>query len=92
MTEDEGAIRQLVATWVTASQAGDTQTVLDLMADDVLFLVPGQKPFGKETSKAVSEKLKKFRVLITSDIQELEGTGNWAWLRNYLALEMTPLE
>jgi len=48
MTEDEGAIGQLVAAWVTASQAGDTQTVLDLMADDVLFLVPGQKPFGKE--------------------------------------------
>jgi ketosteroid isomerase-like protein len=48
MTEDERAIRALVATWMEASKAGDIATVLTLMSDDVVFMVPGQKPFGKE--------------------------------------------
>jgi ketosteroid isomerase-like protein len=34
MTDDERAIRDLVATWMAASQAGDVATVLGLMADD----------------------------------------------------------
>ena len=42
VTSDEQAIRKLIATWLSASAAGDTQTVLSLMADDVVFLVPGQ--------------------------------------------------
>jgi hypothetical protein len=48
MTDDERAIRELIATWLRASQAGDTQTVLSLMTDDVIFMVPGREPFGKE--------------------------------------------
>ena len=48
MTEDERAIRELVATWMSASRAGDTETVLGLIADDAEFMVVGQEPFGKE--------------------------------------------
>ena len=50
MTEDERAIRELIATWMRASMAGDTDTVLSLMADDVVFMVAGQEPFGKRPS------------------------------------------
>ena len=50
MTEDERAIRELIATWMRASMAGDTETVLSLMADDVVFMVAGQEPFGKQAS------------------------------------------
>jgi len=42
--DDEQAIRELVATWLRASGAGDTETVLGLMAEDVVFLVPGHPP------------------------------------------------
>ena len=49
MTEDERAIRNLVDTWMFATQKGDIETVLHLMADDVILMVPGQKPFGKES-------------------------------------------
>ena len=52
MTEDERAIRALVSTWMAASRAGDTETVLSLMADDVVFMVPGAEPFGKEAFAA----------------------------------------
>jgi uncharacterized protein (TIGR02246 family) len=52
MSEDEKAIRQLVETWMTASKAGDTETVLGLMADDAVFMVPAKslsakKPFAR---------------------------------------------
>ena len=52
MTNDERAIRELIATWMDASQKGDLQTVLGLMADDVVFMVPGREPFGKEAFAA----------------------------------------
>jgi len=55
MTDDERAIRELVATWMTASQAGDIDTVLGLMTDDVVFMVPGREPFGKEAFAAASQ-------------------------------------
>lgn len=44
MTGDEKAIRQVVETWSAASKSGDIATVLDLMTDDVIFMVPGQEP------------------------------------------------
>ena len=42
MANDEQEIRQLVATWMAATKAGDVETVLSLIADDVVFLIPGQ--------------------------------------------------
>jgi uncharacterized protein (TIGR02246 family) len=35
MQSDERDIRQLVATWLTATKTGDTETVLSLMTEDV---------------------------------------------------------
>jgi uncharacterized protein (TIGR02246 family) len=90
MSEDERAIRDLVATWMKASQAGDTATVLGLMADDVVFMVPGREPFGKEAFAAASQGMKGMRMEGTSDIRELEVFGDWAYLRNYIQLEITP--
>ena len=48
MTDDERAIRGVVEQWLAASRAGDLDTLLSLMTDDVIFMVPGSKPFGKE--------------------------------------------
>lgn len=47
MQNDEEEIRQLVSTWMAASKVGDVETVLSLMADDVVFLVPGQAVMRK---------------------------------------------
>lgn len=47
MSPDERAIRELVEQWMSATQSGDLDVVLDLMTDDVTFLVPGKEPFGK---------------------------------------------
>jgi uncharacterized protein (TIGR02246 family) len=89
MSDDERAIRHL-ETWMEASKAGDLETVLGLMADDVVFMVPGQKPFGKAAFKATSEGMKNVQIEGKSDIQEIRLLGDWAYLRNYLEVTMTP--
>ena len=46
MSADEQAIRDLVETWMRATQSGDAATVLSLMTEDAVFMVPGREPFG----------------------------------------------
>jgi len=90
MTDDERAIRDLVGTWMKASEAGDLNTVLSLMADDVIFMAPGREPFGKEEFRAASETMKRVRLTGTSDIRELKVLGDWAYIRNYIEISVTP--
>jgi len=90
MTDDERAIRELVATWMTASQAGDIDTVLGLMTDDVVFMVPGREPFGKEAFAAASRGMTGVRMEGNSDIRELVVLGDIAYLRNHIAMTITP--
>jgi uncharacterized protein (TIGR02246 family) len=87
---DERAIRELVATWMEASRAGDTAKVLSLMADDVIFQVPGREPFGKEAFANMSAGMKSVRMEGTSDIRELRVLGGWAYLRNHITITVTP--
>ncbi|TIX98975.1 MAG: SgcJ/EcaC family oxidoreductase, partial [Mesorhizobium sp.] len=56
MTDDERAIRKLVETWMDASKRGDTATVLSLMTDDAIFMVPGREPFDKEIFAAAAQE------------------------------------
>jgi uncharacterized protein (TIGR02246 family) len=90
MTDDERAIRELVETWMTASKAGDTATVLGLMADDVLFMTPGREPFGKAEFEAQSAALKDVEMDGRAEVLEVEIAGDWAWIRNRIEVAMTP--
>ncbi|SIT35036.1 conserved hypothetical protein [Paraburkholderia piptadeniae] len=90
MTDDERAIRQLIDTWLAASKAGDTATVLSLMTDDAVFMVAGQKPFGKAAFMAASEGQKNIDIDGKSDILELQVLGDWAFLRTHLEVTVTP--
>ncbi|CAD6533481.1 hypothetical protein LMG27952_02758 [Paraburkholderia hiiakae] len=90
MTDDERAIRELVQTWMQASRAGDTAKVLSLMADDVVFTVPGQEPFGKAEFSAASQAQQDMRIEGTAEIVELHVLGDWAFLRNRIDISITP--
>jgi uncharacterized protein (TIGR02246 family) len=90
MSDDERAIRDVIETWLTASQAGDTAKVLTLMADDVVFMVPGQEPFGKEAFASMSAGMKDMRMTASSTVVELTVLGEWAWCRNHLDVTITP--
>jgi uncharacterized protein (TIGR02246 family) len=89
MSDDEKSIRELVERWMNATQAGDLETVLTLMADDVVFMVPGQEPFGKDVFAENSRRLAGMKIEGTSNIQEIEVLGGWAWMRNHLQLKIT---
>src|SRR5262245_46627883 len=88
--DDERAIRQLIETWMRATEDGDLHTVLSLMSDDVIFMVPGKQPFGKMEFAASAQQLKNFRIDSESNIQEIVVHGDWAYLRNHLTVTMTP--
>jgi uncharacterized protein (TIGR02246 family) len=90
MSDDERAIRELIAAWMAATKAGDIDTVLGLMADDVVFMVPGREPFGKAAFAAASKSMQGLRIDGTSDIVELQVLGDWAYLRNRLTVTITP--
>ena len=90
MSEDERAIRNLIATWMTATQSGDLEKVLSLMADDVIFMVAGQPPFGKEAFAATSREMKNVRMEGKSHVEEVVVAGEWAWCRTHLTVTATP--
>jgi len=90
MSEDERKIRDLIDTWLKASKAGDVETVLNLMADDVVFLVPGKKPFGKAEFAQGSRALKGADIESRSEIEELQVVGDVAFCRSHLTVTMTP--
>ena len=90
MSDDKLEIRQLADTWFAASQSGDFATVLDLMTDDVVFMVPGAKPFGKAAFAAAAEEMKDVSIDGATDIQEIEVLGEWAYIRN-LEIIVTPV-
>ena len=91
MSPDENAIRELIDTWLRASKAGDTDTVLSLMAEDVVFLQPGQPPMrGRSGFAAVQKAMSDIDIDASSEIQEIRILGEWAWCWNRLTVVVTP--
>jgi uncharacterized protein (TIGR02246 family) len=87
---DEQAIRQLVADWLSASKAGDNQKILELMADDVVFLIRGQPHMrGRPAFAAAQAGLRDFDMEGTSEIQEIKFAGDWAYMRTKLMIVTT---
>ena len=91
MNADEHAIRELIAHWLAASKAGETDAVLKLMADDVVFLVAGRPPMrGKTAFAAAQASLADVAIDATSDVQEIRVAGDWAYAWTRLTVVMTP--
>jgi uncharacterized protein (TIGR02246 family) len=92
MTSDEQAIRRLVALWHSATAAGDVDTVLGLMADDVVFLVPGQPPMkGRSFERGLRALLTQHRIESTGEVQEVEVSGSLAYCWTNLKVRIVPL-
>jgi uncharacterized protein (TIGR02246 family) len=93
MQNDEQEIRELVSQWMAASKAGDVDTVLSLMADDVVFLVPGQ-PVMRRADFASKARAQSGRdapqIDGSSEIQEIKVLGEWAFMWTRLTVVMTP--
>src|SRR5581483_12470868 len=94
MPDDEQTIRDLIAEWHRASAAGDLFRVLELMADDVVFLGCGRPPMrGKEAFAADFRGVgQQFRMDGTNDIQEIRISGDTAYCWNHVSVTLTPIE
>ena len=93
ISKDEQAIRDVISTWMRASAAGDLNQVLDLMDEDVVFLVPGQPPMrGREGfAAALKAQEGKFKFAGASEVQEIHVAGDWAYCWSKLRVTVTPL-
>jgi uncharacterized protein (TIGR02246 family) len=94
MSSDEQEIRDLVATWMAASKAGDIEKVLSLMREDVVFLVSGQPPMigksGFAAAAGAHPKQTSPQFDGTSEIQEIKVIGDWAFMWTKLKVVVTP--
>jgi uncharacterized protein (TIGR02246 family) len=78
---------------MAASKAGDVEKVLSLMADDVVFLVPGQPVMRKGDFAAAAraqsgQDAPQFDG--SSEIQEIKIFGDWAFMWTRLTIVLTP--
>lgn len=92
MRDDEQEIRQLVATWLAASRDGDVDAVLALVADDAVFLTPGNPPMRKADFAAAMRAQSGAgapRVEGRNAIQEIHVSGDWAFLWQQLTVTLT---
>jgi uncharacterized protein (TIGR02246 family) len=93
MDTNEQAIRDLVAQWHRATAAGDVDTVLGLMSQDVVFLVAGRPPMkGRSTfEKGLRRLLQSHRIDSSGEVQECVVAGDLAYCWSLLTVRVTPL-
>jgi uncharacterized protein (TIGR02246 family) len=84
MKNDEQEIRRLVATWMAATKSGDVEVMLNLMAEDAVFLLPCQSPMIGKSAFAAAVKAQADQgspgLDGKSDIQEIQVLGEWAFM------------
>jgi uncharacterized protein (TIGR02246 family) len=91
MKHDERAIREVHSTWIDAVNAGDLVCLLSLMADDVVFLNPGQAPFGRDGfSPGFSAAHQQSRINCISELEDVVVVGEVAYTLSRDSLSVTP--
>jgi len=93
MTTDEQAIRDLVATWHRSTAKGDVDSVLTLMAEDVVFLVQGHPPMRGRSAfeSGLRTLLAKNRIESESSIEEIAISGELAYCWSTLKVTVSPI-
>ena len=77
--------------WIDAVNAGDLARLLTLVAEDVVFLTPGQAPVGREGfSSNFMAAHQQMRICCTSELEEVVVVGEVAYTRCRDALSVTP--
>lgn len=95
MQTDEQEIRRLVARRMAATKVRDIETILSLMAEEVVFLLPGQPPMVGKSAFAAAAQAQSTQPALqfdgTSEIQEINILGEWAFMwTNYRSQLLRP--
>jgi uncharacterized protein (TIGR02246 family) len=91
MRSDKQEIQEVHSIWIDAVNGGDLVRLLTLMTEDVVFLNPGQAPFGRDGfSAAFSTAHQKVQLRCISELEEVVVVGEVAYTRSRDALSVTP--
>ena len=92
MNTDEKAIREVIGRWHDRIAAGDVEGVLELIAEDAVFLTPGHPPIeGRARFETGLRKvLATHRIESTGNVREVVVLGNLAYCVTDLTVRMAP--
>lgn len=80
-------IREVIETWLVASRRNDVDSLLNLMAEDVVFLLPGCEPMCGRAAFAAAARSPQKRFHFVEgvpEIREIEIGEDRAFVWNYL--------
>jgi uncharacterized protein (TIGR02246 family) len=84
-------ILDLMARWRDRSVAGDVDALLDMLADDVVFLTHGNAPFGKKEFEAGFRKFSAAASMeLDHDVREVYVSGDLAYALSHLRVTTKP--
>src|SRR2546427_3021431 len=91
MTDDVQQIRQLMDDWRRFTAEGNLDGLLSLVADDVVFLTPGNPPVTRQDFAAGFQKVSaKARIESTQEIKDIQASGDLAYAWSSLSVVLTP--
>jgi uncharacterized protein (TIGR02246 family) len=80
-----------MAEWRRLTAEGNLDGLLSLLADDVIFLTPGNPPITKSDFAAgFREVSAKARIEAMQDVKEIRASGDIAAAWSHLAVVLTP--
>ena len=91
MELDDREIRSVHSAWVAAVNAGDLEILLSLMANDAVFLGPGQAPVGRDGFPAgFSAAHQRARIHCVSELENVVVAGEVAYALSRDSLSISP--
>ena len=91
MGSAEQAIRDVHSAWIDAVNAGELARLQSLMAEDVVFLSPGQAPVGRhQFPEGFTSAHRHSLVRCISELQEVHVAGDMAHTLCRDTLTVTP--
>jgi conserved hypothetical protein len=93
VTSDEKEIRSVIARWHDATAEGDVDAILELMAEDVVFLVAGHEPMrGRQAfADGLRSLLKSHHIESSGIVQEVVVSGALGYSWTQLKVSMTAI-
>ena len=80
-----------MAEWRRLTAEGNLDGLLSLLADDVIFLTPGNPPITRDDfAKGFREVSAKARIEAIQDVEELRASGDIAAACSHLTVVLTP--
>lgn len=90
--QDEQQIRAVIDTWAKATAEGNLDALLNLMTEDVTFLIPGKPPMHRaEFISAFESMIRSVQAMSRSTVQEITVRNDLALCWNFIEVDIVPI-